>query len=522
VEIANFGSDTFFFKDVFLTNGKAVDSIRLFDAPVAGHEACRFDAAYLPPGGVAVVLPQNYVAGLETAPSSAHPIAPGAFVLTVSRKNLCGGLANDDGIALYSGTRSRIDSLIDLAADPGVYLSAPLSGKIALSLKQPKGVSVIPASLVLGDRRYVISAPIPLTPGRYEPLSEGVLIEYSTSMAYDAVRCSLAVVFVTAESVNAVWRFYSGGAGAEEVGRGVFGGQRQCLLAVNLNPEPRNYVFEVTMAGGRTITVPVDVSSFWAASGSVRVTEIYPRGSATSDQPEWFELHNASPAGVNLNGWMFGGANDTVALTLSDLILPSGQFIAVTKDTAAMRARYPRIPAMIKPARWITLNNQNDTLCLFSPRGVAVDAAVYRSAWFGGAWTTQSLERLSGDGRDSASWTLCHSPTPGFPGNADQWRSVSKPSLEIGPTPFRPNGKGADRYLSIRLKAPPNYRVKVKILSFNGKPLKTFAVESEQIMWDGKTDASRPAPPGPIYIIAEFTPPNGKKVSISKTGILWR
>ena len=532
-EIANFGSDTFFFKNVFLTNGKAVDSIRLFDAPVAGHESCRFDAAYLPPGGIAVVLPQNYAAGLEAAPSSAHPIADGTVLLTVNRKNLCGGLANDDGIALYRGTRSQIDSLIDLAADPGVYVSAPLSGKIALSLKQPKGVSVVPASLALGNtpgnRRYILSTAAPLTPGRYEAFSDGVLIEYSAEMFFGTLECSVAAVFVTADGKNAAWRLYSrpssDGGAEEEAGRGVFGDQRLYLLTINIDPKPRNYVFEIATANGRTISVPIDLSGFWAAAGSLRVTEIYPRGSAKNGQPDWFEVQNVSPAGVNMNGWMFGGPNDTAALAASDLILPSGQFVVVTKDTAAMRSKYPNIPMMIKPAHWIALNNQNDTLCLLSPLGTAVDMAVYRSAWFGkGGWTTQSLERVSGagNGRDSVSWTLCSNPTPGFPGNAEVWRSVSAPSMEIGPTPFRPNGKKVDSFLSIRLKAPPNYRVKVKILAFNGKLMKTFTDEKELIMWNGKTEKSRYAPPGPIYVVAEFTSTGGKKVTIRKNTILWR
>ncbi|MDR2692835.1 MAG: lamin tail domain-containing protein [Chitinispirillales bacterium] len=533
VEITNFGGDTFFFKNVFLTNGKATDSIMLFGDSVSVLKKYRSKAACLPPGGIAVVLPQNYAPWLSDTSSLAHPMADSTIVLTVNRKTLCGGLANDDGVALYRGTRSQIDSLIGIAADQDVYVSAPLSGKITLSLKQPKGVSVVPASLVLGNgsgnRRYILSPTAPLTPGRYEALLDGMLTEYSAEMFFGTVQCSLAVVFVTGNGQNAAWRFYShtsgGGAGADEIDRGVFGNQRQYLLTIDIDPKPGNYVFEVTPSGGRAVSVPVDLSSFWAAAGSLLVTEIYPRGSAKADQPEWFELQNVSPAGVNLNEWMFGGPNDTAALAASDLILPSGQFIVVTKDTAAMRSKYPRIPMMIKPARWLALNNHSDTLCVLSPHGVVADMAVYRSAWFGGGWTTQSLERVSGtgNGHDSVSWTLCNNPTPGFPGNAEVWRAVSAPSVEIGPTPFRPNGKRVDGFLSIRLKAPPNCRVKVKILSFDGKLLKTFTDEKELIMWDGKTDNAKPAAPGPIYIVAEFTSAaGGKKVSIRKNGILWR
>jgi len=534
VEITNFGSDTFFLKDVFLTNGKTSDSITLFDAPVDAHKSCRFDAAYLPPGGVAVILPQNYTAGLEAAPASAHPIADDAILLTVNHKTLCGGLANDDGVALYKGTRTRIDSLIDLAADPDVYVSVgALSGKIVLSRKQPKGVSVVPASLVSGDgrggRRYIVSPRVPLTPGRYESLFDGVFVEYSADWEFREVVCSLAVVFVAENGAGAVWRFYShlsgGGTAADELGVGAFGGHRQYLLSVVIDPKPRDYVFEIALSDGQKISVPVDLSGFWAAAGSVRVTELFPRGgAAAANQPEWFELQNVSAGGINLNGWTFGGTSDTATLVASDLILPSGQFIVVTKDTAAMRGKYPRVPAMIKPAHWIALNNKNDTLCVYSPQGVPADMAIYKSAWFGKGWTNQSLERVSGagDGRDSVSWALCDKPTPGFPGNAETWRAVTAPSMEIGPTPFRPNGKNIDAYLSIRIKAPPNCRVSVKILSFSGKILKTFTDAGESILWDGKTDNAKPAAPGPIYVVAEFTSVGGKKTTVRKNSILWR
>jgi len=533
VEITNFGGDTFFFKNVFLTNGKTADSVMLFGDTAAALKKYRAKTAYLPPGGVAVVLPQNYAPWLSDTSRTALPIADSATVLTVNRKTLCGGLANDDGIALYKGTRSHIDSLIDFAADPGTYIPAnPLSGKIALNLKQPKGVSVVPASLALldrqGGRRFVLSSPAPLTPGRYEPLSDGVLTEYTADWEFRDVRCFISAVFVTEDDRNAAWRFYSrsssGGAKAEEIGGGAFGNQRQYFLTLDIAPKPRDYVFEIALNDARTVSVPIDLSSFWAAAGSLRVTEIFPRGSAKEGEPEWFEAQNVSTGGINLNGWTFGGTGDTAALAASDLILPPGQFIVVTKDTAAMRGKYPRIPVMIKPARWTALNNRNDTICLFSPNGLTVDMAVYRSVWFGNAWTTQSLERVpgSGDGRDSISWALCGNPTPGFPGGAETWRAVSEPSVEIGPTPFRPNGKKSDGVLSIRLKAPPNCRVKVKILSFDGKLLKTFADEKELIMWNGKTENSRPAPPGPIYVVAEFTSSGGKKVTIRKNTILWR
>jgi hypothetical protein len=437
-------------------------------------------------------------------------------------------MANDDGVALYRGTRSYIDSLVDLAADQGVYVSAPLSGKIVLSAKQTKGNSVIPASLLLGDRRYIASPKEPLTPGRYESLQSGLYAEYTANMvSANSVRCSVAGIFVNVDNENVPWRLYSrlstsANSGAAVIDNGIFNQQKEFLLTFDIALEQRQYFFEVKLSA-QTIAIPIDLSSFWADGGSLRITEIYPKGgTAAAGQPEWFELLNVSPAEINLNGWMFGNTKDSAAIAAADFMLAPGDYLVVCKDSAAMRAKYRSIRNLVKPARWHTLNSYNDTLCVWSPRGIAVDTAAYRSAWFKG-WTAQSLERVSGgkSGADSASWVLCDRPTPGGPGNANLWRAVSSPSIDIGPIPFSPNGDGVDDLLSIRMKAPPDYRVKIRIFAFDGKLLKTFTDEREAIYWNGTTDGGRPAAPGMIYVIAEFTSGGAKRV-IRKKGVLWR
>jgi len=545
VELTNFGPDTFFVRDVFLTNGKVCDSIRRFDAPIPGHESCVFDAGYIPPGGIAVVLPQNYLRGLEAAASTIHPIAAGTIMLTVNNRNLGGGMANDDGIALFRGSRARIDSLADLAADPGTEISAPLSGKIVLSQKQPKGSSVVPAPLLLGDRRYIVSPSEPLSPGRFDRLRDGLYVEYSVAVSPSqpdvlpraAVRCSLAGIFVAADMGGASWRLYSrmpsspsnsGVTVIEEGGfdryvHGAAGPRRQFLMTFDIVPEQRQYVFEVRLENGRTVAYPLDLSTFWADAGTLVITELYPKGgTAAAGQPEWFELKNVSSANVNLNGWMFGNSKDSAVIISTDFVLPPGQYAVASRDTAALLNRYRSIPNLIRPARWHTMNSFNDTLCVWSPRGVLVDMAVYRSSWFAG-WSAQSLERVfaGGAGSDSSSWVLCAGPTPGWPGGAAHWRAVQAPSVEIGPVPFTPDGDGVDDVLAIRMKVPPGVRATVKIFAFNGKLLKTFTGERETVLWDGKTSQNRPAAPGPIYIVTEWTS-GGTRQVVRKRGILWR
>ncbi|MDR0307689.1 MAG: lamin tail domain-containing protein [Chitinispirillales bacterium] len=524
VELTNFGSDTFYLADIFLTNGKTADSIRLFDKPINEHPECYFTKAYLPPGAIALILPQNYTAALEAAPSTVLPVEPGTIILTVNHKNLGGNLANDDGIAIYKGTRSRVDSLIDLAADPETHISSPTSGKIVLNPRQPKGYSVIPQSLILGGISYIVSFGQPMSPGRYESFQHGLYLEYCANMVSESVRCSVAGIFVLGKSENASWNLYSSSQNSSrfEIAKGVFDSQKSFLKTFDIALEQKRYFFEVVI-NNRTISCQIDLSGFWAAGGTLSLTELFPRGTSAAGQPEWFELKNVSSADVNLKGWLFGNAKDTAVITQRDFVLTAGNFLVVTKDSTSLRGKYRWLGGgVIQPGRWHTLNSYNDTLCVWSPRGVEVDKAVYRSAWFGG-WSTQSLERVfaSQSAEDSLSWVLCENPTPGQPGTAPLWRAVSAPSIDIGPVPFFPSKKGSDRFLSIRMNAPPGYKAKIQIISFDGRILKTIKGEKEAVLWDGICDGGRAAGPGVIYVVAEFTSGTQRKV-IRKKGVLWR
>jgi len=527
VELTNFGSDTFYMRDIFLSNGKVADSIRLFDNPIPLHPDCYFTKAYIPPGASAIVLPQNYLTALQNYPSTVLPIEPGTIIFTVNHRNMGGVLANDDGIALYKGARNRVDSLIDIAADPETHLSSPTAGKIVLSQRQPKGSSVIPISLILGERGYIVSPAAPMSPGTFDPLTHGLFIEHSVSMiSQTTVRCSVAGIFVGSGSEAAAWSLFSSSrdGGKTEIERGVFSSQnKRFILTFHIVFEQKQYFFEVRL-NNHTITYQIDLSPFWADIGMLHITELFPKGGAAAGQPEWFELKNVSSADINLKNWLFGNAKDSAVITARDFLLSPGNLVAVTKDSAFLRRKYRTMMGpVIQPGRWHTLNSFNDTVSIWSPQGVEVDRAVYRSAWFSGWRNTQSLERVFTDPNipDSLSWVLCDYPTPGLPGGVSLWRAVKTPSLDIGPVPFFPNRTGGDNLLSIRMNAPPGFRATVKIIGFDGRVLKTIKGEQEVILWDGICGGGRAAPPGVIYVAAEFTSGTQRKV-IRKRGVLWR
>ena len=526
IELTNFGSDTFYVRDIFLSNGKVTDSIRLFDNPISLHSDCHFTKAYIPPGASAIVLPQNYFTAIQDFPSTVLPVEPGTIMFTVNSRNLGGVYANDDGAALYKGARNRVDSLIDIAADYEIHLSSPTSGKIVLSQRQAKGWSVVPVSLILGEKSYVVSPSSAMNPGKYEPLLHGLFIEHSVNMvSKTVVRCSIAGIFVNPNSETVSWSLFSSSSsdGKTEIERGVFNSRnKQFLQTFNIAFEQKQYFFEV-IYNNRTITHQLDLSPFWAAGGMLHITELFPKGGAAAGQPEWFELKNVSSADINLKNWHFGNAKDSAVIIMRDFLLSPGNFVVITKDTAFLRRKYRSLGPAVQPARWHTLNSFNDTLSIWSPQGVEVDRAVYRSAWFSGWKNSQSLERVFTDPNipDSLSWALCDYPTPGLPGGSSLWRAVKDPSLDIGPVPFFPNKTGGDNYLSIRIKAPPEYRVIIKIIGFDGRILKTMRDEQEVILWDGICDGGRAAPPGVIYVVAEFISGSQRKM-IRKKGVLWR
>lgn len=538
VELANLGQSNFYLQNIFMTNGKTVDTIMPVSDVIAGHEDCTYGQNFIPPGGVAIILSQSYREGVAIDPSSIHPIAPNTIMLAVNRRNIGGGLANDDGVAIYRGTRSQIDSIIDIAADADVFLSAPLQGKIVLSTRQIKGVSIVPANILLGDenenRRYAISSGTHLSPGSFDRLTNGVYFEYSLYMQNDGnVACSVGVIFVTHETYGASWRFHyresqnQSSSTSTQIAQGNFSNAPQHIFYFEILPQEFIYTFDVDLTNvnpNDIISFNIDLSSFWASLGTLLITEIYPKGgtAAAAGVPDWFELRNVSAADVNLAGFTFQTSRDNAVIIESDFFIPQGGYVVITRDDAAMRHRYRNIGAMIRPPRWITLNSLNDTLTVRSPHGVVVDRAVWRNAWFT-RWTSQSLERVQNGaaGVDSTAWVLCDRPTPGHPGGAADWRAANDPSIEIGPVPFRPNGDGVDDQLSIRINLPANYNARVKIFGHNGRVLRTFDTPAAVILWDGRMDNGRPAPVGPVYVVGEFSQGNTRRL-IRKNGVLWR
>jgi len=266
---------------------------------------------------------------------------------------------------------------------------------------------------------------------------------------------------------------------------------------------------------------PSQAASGSASLASVRINELFPR--AQTDIPEWFELVNVSPDPVAVQKWRYGKASDTADLTRDSITVQPNRFLVVTKDKAAFARKYPSVSCVIQPAIWITLDNYRDTLQLWDANGAQREAIAYQSDWFD-HWTDQSLERVSlqQNGMLRDAWVAAGKPTPGQPNASVSFRAVQKPSIEISPVPFTPNGDGKDDLFSITLFLPAAYTAAISVYGFNGKKYIDLPITPlPHYQWDGKMENGLAAPIGPFFVVATFK--NGdQSIMQRKKGILWR
>ncbi len=255
-------------------------------------------------------------------------------------------------------------------------------------------------------------------------------------------------------------------------------------------------------------------------ANGLRISELFPR--AQADCPEWLELANTSNSTLNLKKWVYGNADDTCTISVSDLIIQAGGYAVLTKDKALFTSKYPAVIQVFQPVTWKTMDNYHDTLFIRDSSGIFREAAGWDYRWFE-SWTVQALARVSFsiDGCDQRAWTVASNPSPGQPNAESVWKA-GKAELDIGPIPFTPNNDGKDDYLSVSIVLPPASSAVVSIYGFEGRkyldlpqpPVRTY-------LWNGSLSSGAAAPVGPFYVVAEITC-NGAKQVLRKKGVLWR
>jgi hypothetical protein len=521
VEIVNTGPDTLRLDKLLLTDGREVDRIVPFAAPLSPHPTSPVAPQILAPGGCALILDATYSAVAHLRP---HAIESSPLLLTTDDEDLGDGLASNDGVLLFWGESNRCDSALAWVADNSPLPFEP-GQKILLenSPPPPEGFSWSCRQALFGQRYGVAAA----DPGCWAGIHQGWIVEYHAEAALrpdSTLLCTLGVVS-TSSGAPPFSLSVRDGAGTRQVPQSL--GRRSLdtatfLFALSLAPaRSAGYTICLQTAAG-TVEKQIDLSDIWVAPGSVVISELFPR--ATPQEPEWFELHNRSLGAVNLAGWSFGSSEQRELLSSTELLIAPQSYVVVCADSALMRRRYGASLVTMQPPHWNALSNYDDSLLLWDNHASLHELVYYCNEWFEG-WTTHSLERVGFEGPcDGRSWVLSATPSAAQPNGSVIWRGVQKPAMEIGPLPFTPDGDGRNDYLAVHLKLPPGYRCKVMVVGFSGELyVAVDPLETELWLWDGRLSSGQMAPAGPFFVVAEMYEGQRRQgIRIRNKGVLWR
>jgi hypothetical protein len=521
VEITNIGDAALTLDSLFLFDGGEIDSIVPWLDTLPQIRSCLLGTRTVGPGQTALVLDRDYALAPK---ASWFVIDSGTIILTTDDNDIGNSLAEDDGVLIYKGSKTRIDRVVSFAADAGQQPSLSVTKIHHLSgRKIAEGYSVIPRQVLFANAEW-LQCPDSLGPGHYEYVKNGWLVEYrpgTADVSRQTLPCSL-VCWKTGgcAGVSATWAVVSVKS-TVSAPRAFDCGAGPMRTTVDLPLDSTRYSLGITDAGAVT-NWDIDISTEWAPLSAIKITEVFPR--AAADEPEWFEVANISSMPINLKGWRFGTAEDSMVLSDADVVVRPSEFRVIARDRALFLRRYP-LPAglVTAPPSWVALDNYDDTLRLWNSRGNPQEAICWHNEWFA-SWKGGSLERVSTDrsGLDKNAWAVAVNPSPGMPNGSTAWRFAAQATVDIGPAPFTPNGDGANDYLAITLSLPAAATASIAIYGFDGRKIRDVAGPAQQTYrWDGRGDDGRPALPGPFFVVVRIQDDRGLH-TVRKKGVLWR
>jgi hypothetical protein len=232
-------------------------------------------------------------------------------------------------------------------------------------------------------------------------------------------------------------------------------------------------------------------------------------------EPEWIELRNCAQEPVNIKRWQITDASASRhTLPARDILVPSGGYVVLTKDSAALSRARGLLPCeVVSFSGFPSLNNSGDAIVVRDASGALVDSAVYLPTWHNpdlGDPGGRSLERISPGvaSTDPRNWGTCVHPSGATPGALN---SVSVPlppggsRLSFSPNPFSPDGDGVDEVVVIHYELPVRTSIlSLKIYDVRGRLIRRVANcepggFSGNIIWDGRDDAGALARTG-VYV----------------------
>lgn len=265
-------------------------------------------------------------------------------------------------------------------------------------------------------------------------------------------------------------------------------------------------------------TVPGDVVAPLVV-GTLRINEI--QAAPVGGTAEFIEIINAAPSPVSLDGCFIADHHVGVPsmhrwlLTDRPRVLTGGAMHVVAGDsTVGAAARLAPEVCVTVSRTGLGLNNDGDTVLLYSADSVLIDSVAYASGWHSATVDDpagRSLERYDPrlSSSDPRSWGTCVDPSGSTAGRANSILiipPVPGASLVCAPDPFSPDADGRDDVTIVRYRLPArSSMIRVRIYDIRGRQVRELvnalpAAMTGEVVWDGMGDGRIPLRIG-IYIV---------------------
>jgi len=231
---------------------------------------------------------------------------------------------------------------------------------------------------------------------------------------------------------------------------------------------------------------------------------------------EWVEIYHRGTLTINLKGFCFADARDTVEITGTDFWCQPGMFYILTGDSATILQYHLNPEITIVVPGFPALNNDTDDLKLISPSGRQMDRVHYFDEWMRREVDPgTSLERIQPE-RPSGiadNWAACVAPsgsTPGAQNSVFIPLSGTTRAFQVAPNPFSPDGDGFEDFTLIQYHLPVSLGyLTVRIFDLRGRLVRELAQkmpvgQQGSLVWDGKGDNGENLPIGMYVIFAQI------------------
>ncbi len=233
--------------------------------------------------------------------------------------------------------------------------------------------------------------------------------------------------------------------------------------------------------------------------GPLVINEIYP---FSGKYGEWVELKNNSSARINLKGWQIADPAKTSIITYQDIFLDSGEVVLLLKSQAILKSSTVKA---VTPEKWVSLNNDEDSLWLLLPYSELIsDQVYYSSEWFESDGA--SLNRISCSlyGLTKKMWQSTVA-SPGYSFHFTSNQSNYKNSLMVTPLVMTPDNDGIDDYLKILSFGKNGTSINISIFDFSGRlQVEKNLLSGEAFNWSGKNELGDYVQKGPLFVVAKY------------------